>query len=95
MTKVFVDTNIGLLYRLEMDNCHFKDQIGFAKELLNIFASIQQFFLESYCFSTIGIVKRTQLATFLFCRFGKTFSCVWNQSFQFEVRLLICCLLVS
>ena len=52
MTKVFVGTTLGLLYKLENDNCHFHDKIRFAKELFNLLS--------------IGIVKRKQWATFLF-----------------------------
>ena len=68
MTKVFVCTTLGLLYKLENDNCHFHDKIRFAKELFNLLASTEQFALESFFLSSIGIVKRKQSATFgFFC----------------------------
>ena len=73
MTKVFVGTTLGLLYKLENDNCHFHDKIRFAKELFNLLASTEQFALETCFLSSIGIVKRKQWATFLLCRFGKHF----------------------
>ena len=47
MTKAFADTILGLLYRLEMDNCHFHYKIGFAKELFNISGSTEHFALPS------------------------------------------------
>ena len=63
MTKVFVGTTFGLLYKLEMDNCRFQVKMGVAKELFKIMASVEQLALESFFASPLGIVKRKRWAT--------------------------------